>query len=64
MAASLPYRQKIISSLKSMTRIKLLNSDAGSISKSILAGCYKFGGATLLRDNGATMTSVIYIEER
>ncbi len=47
-----------------MTRIKLLNSDAGSISKSILAGCYKFGGATLLRDNGATMTSVIYIEER
>ena len=27
--------------------------------KAILAGCYKFGSATLLRHSGATMTSVV-----
>ena len=46
-----------------MKRIEFINADMG-VAKSILAGCYKFGGATLLRDNGATMTSIIYIEER
>lgn len=36
------------------------------IAKTILAGCYKFGAATLLREDGATMTKVIevYDEER
>ena len=33
------------------------------IAKKILAGCYKFGAATLLRENGATMTKVIEIYE-
>lgn len=47
-----------------MKRIEFLNADMGGVAKSILAGCYKFGGATLLRDNGATMTSVAEIIER
>lgn len=33
------------------------------IAKTILAGCYKFGAATLLREEGATMTKVIEIYE-
>lgn len=33
----------------------------GTIAKTILAGCYKFGHATLLRRGGATMTSVIEV---
>lgn len=33
------------------------------IAKTILAGCYKFGAATLLRKEGATMTKVIEIYE-
>ena len=33
------------------------------IAKTILAGCYKFGAATLLREDGATMTKVIEIYE-
>lgn len=33
------------------------------IAKTILAGCYKFGAATLLREQGATMTKVIEIYE-
>lgn len=33
------------------------------IAKTILAGCYKFGAATLLRKEGATMTKVIEVYE-
>lgn len=33
------------------------------IAKTILAGCYKFGAATLLRQQGATMTKVIEVYE-
>ena len=33
------------------------------IAKTILAGCYKFGAATLLRCGGATMTKVIDVYE-
>lgn len=33
------------------------------IAKMILAGCYKFGAATLLREDGATMTKVIEVYE-
>lgn len=33
------------------------------IEKTILAGCFKFGAATLLRCEGATMTKVIEIYE-
>ena len=33
------------------------------IAKTILAGCYKFGAATLLRCGGATMTNVIEVYE-
>ena len=33
------------------------------IAKTILSGCYKFGAATLLREEGATMTKVIEIYE-
>ena len=34
-----------------------------NIAKTILAGCYKFGAATLLRCGGATMTKVIEVYE-
>jgi len=45
-----------------MKTILFLNADEdGTIAKTILAGCYKFGCATLLRQGGATMTSVIEI---
>lgn len=33
------------------------------IAKTILAGCYKFGAATLLSWGGATMTKVIEVYE-
>ena len=33
------------------------------IAKTILAGCYKFGAATMLRRQGATMTKVIEVYE-
>lgn len=33
------------------------------IAKTILAGGYKFGAATLLREDGATMTKVIEVYE-
>ena len=33
------------------------------IEKTILAGCYKFGAATMLRCEGATMTKVIEVYE-
>ena len=33
------------------------------IAKTILAGCYKFGTATLMREDGATMTKVIEVYE-
>ena len=33
------------------------------IAKTILDGCYKFGAATMLRENGATMTKVIEVYE-
>ena len=45
-----------------MKKIMFYNADEnGTIAKTILAGCYKFGTATLLRQGGATMTSVIEI---
>ena len=34
-----------------------------NIAKTILAGCYKFGAATLLREEGSTMTKVIEVYE-
>lgn len=37
--------------------------DDGKIAKTILAGCYKFGCATLLHGSGATMTTVIEYED-
>lgn len=47
-----------------MKRIMFYNADEnGKIAKTILAGCYKFGSATLLRRGGVTMTSVIEYEE-
>lgn len=33
------------------------------IAKTILAGSYKFGATTLLREDGATMTKVIEVYE-
>lgn len=37
----------------------LLNAeDDGAVAKTILAGCYKFGFATLLMWGGSTMTCV------
>ena len=33
------------------------------IAKTIIAGCYKFGAATMLRCEGATMTKVIEVYE-
>ena len=33
------------------------------IAKTILAGCYKFGAATMFRCEGATMTKVIEVYE-
>lgn len=33
------------------------------IAKTVLAGCYKFGAATLLRTTGPTMSKVIEIYE-
>ena len=42
-------------------RIEFYNEDSEGVAKTILAGCYKFGHATLLRTGGATMTSVIEI---
>ena len=47
-----------------MKKIMFLNAvDNGMVSKTVLAGCYKFGFATLLtREGGATMTSIIEIE--
>lgn len=44
--------------------IMFYNADnGGKVAKTILAGCYKFGHATLLRQGGATMTTVIEYEE-
>jgi hypothetical protein len=43
-------------------RIMFYNADDdGRLAKTILSGCYKFGKATLLRSEGATMTSVIEV---
>lgn len=39
--------------------IEPYNADEDGCAKTILAGCFKFGAATLLRDSGSTMTSVI-----
>ena len=44
-------------------KIMFYNADRGDIAKPILAGCYKFYAATLLRRGGATMTSVIEVYE-
>ena len=44
---------------KESKKITFHNADEGEVAKCILAGCYKFGAATLLRQNGSTMTSVI-----
>ena len=45
--------------MKESKKITFHNADEGEVAKSILAGCYKFGAATLFRKNGSTMTSVI-----
>jgi site-specific DNA-cytosine methylase len=45
--------------MKESKKITFHNADEGEVAKCILAGCYKFGAATLLRQNGSTMTSVI-----
>lgn len=42
--------------------ILFYNADEDDVAKCILAGCYKFGAATLLRKKGTTMTSVIEVE--
>lgn len=42
-------------------KIEFYNAESDGTAKTILAGCYKFGHATLLRTGGATMTSVIEI---
>ena len=43
-----------------MRYISFHNADGdGTLAKTVLAGCYKFSLATLLRPNGATMTSII-----
>ena len=44
-----------------MKTIMFYNADSGEVAKSILAGCFHFGAATLLRRNGATMTTVIEV---
>lgn len=50
--------------MKNNKKIAFLNADDnGKTAKTILAGCYKFGHATLLRSSGATMTSVIEVYE-
>lgn len=46
-----------------MKKVMFYNIDSNECAKAILSGCYKFGVATLLRSNGATMTSVIEIED-
>jgi hypothetical protein len=46
-----------------MKRIMFYNIDSDECAKAILSGCYKFGVATLLRPDGATMTSVIEVED-
>lgn len=45
--------------MKESKKITFHNADDGEVAKCILAGCYKFGAATLLLQNGSTMTSVI-----
>ena len=45
--------------MKESKKITFHNADEDEVAKCILAGCYKFGAATLLRQNGSTMTSVI-----
>lgn len=46
-----------------MKKVMFYNADDDECAKAILAGCYKFGAATLLRRGGATMTSVIEYED-
>ena len=46
-----------------MRNVMFHNADKGRTARTILAGCYKFGAATLLREGGATMTSVIEVYE-
>lgn len=47
-----------------MKKKMFYNADEnGKVAKTILAGCYKFGCATLLRQGGATMTSVVEYED-
>lgn len=44
-----------------MKQIIIHNHDGYGCSKTLLAGCYKFGAATLLNWGGSTMTSIIEI---
>ena len=39
------------------------NADSDNCSRSLLSGCYKFYAATLLRQGGASMTSIIEVYE-
>lgn len=50
--------------MNSKRNVIYYNADKARTARTILAGCYKFGVATLLREGGATMTSVIEIYEK
>lgn len=40
-------------------RYSFINENSDGTAKALLAGCYKFGAATLLRGGQASMTSVL-----
>ena len=42
------------------TKIRYINCNCDGTAKSILAGCFKFGAATLLRGGQVSMTSVLF----
>lgn len=44
-------------------KVDFLNADKDDCAKAILAGCYKYGKATLLAWGGSTMTCVIEYED-
>ena len=41
-------------------KIRYINSNCDGTAKAILAGCYKFYAATLLRGGQASMTSILF----
>lgn len=40
-------------------KVRYINSNCDGTAKAILAGCFKFGAATLLRGGQASMTSLL-----